>query len=553
MPLSRHFHISRTPRAWLPAAIAALALAGLIAIALAGRAAPEASAAQSRPNVIVVMTDDESVGELAPRTMPETLAALRDDGNGTEFTGSVVSSPLCCPSRAGSITGQYPHNNGVFDNEPGYPGLTDKRSTIYSWMRAAGYRTGHLGRWLLNYNLPASPGDDDTHEGLAAPPGVDHWFGDVGPQTLYQGATFSRNGTAVTLGAGPGGYTTEAINREALAFVRDAQQDPRPFFLTVAQIAPHAGGAIPPARGYCRGGGLPVPKGGRIGKWRDEPLPKPPNFGESGLADKPDWVQTRPALNAKRRHYLKLGWRCALATLGPVDSGVAQLVGQLKRQGELDNTAIFFTSDNGYMFGEHRVVLNKVYPYEESLRVPLLARVPERLLGPKVRRRGRPQEVASPVNNLDLTATILELAGARPCTAADDCRVLDGRSLVPLLSGKRPDWARHRTLLFQIGSQRQCGALPGPGMRNFYDGLRTRRYVYVELDRVNPETGECDRPEYELYDLKRDPYQLRSLAVNPAVETPSPLQASLARRLALLRRCSGIAGRDPASDRPFCG
>ncbi|MQA75838.1 MAG: sulfatase-like hydrolase/transferase [Solirubrobacterales bacterium] len=512
-----------------------------------------AAAAQARPNVIVVLTDDESVAELTERTMPETLEALSEDGNGTEFTASIVSSPLCCPSRAGSISGQYPHNDGVFDNEPGYPGLADKGSTIYSWLQAAGYRTGHLGRWLLNYDAPAPPGEDyDTDGGLAAPPGIDHWFGYVGSQTLYQGATLSRNGTPVTLGGGLRGYTTRAINREALGFVRAAKSDPRPFFLTVAQIAPHAGGAVPPAGGYCGRGGLPVPERGKIGKWRTEPLPKPPNFDESKLGDKPDWVQTRPGLGAQRRHFLRLGWRCALATLGSVDRGVGQLVEQLERQGELDNTAVFFTSDNGYLFGEHRVVLNKVYPYEESLRVPLLARVPERLLGRGVRREGRPAAVEYPVNNLDLTATILDLAGAPPCTAAGACRVLDGRSLMPLLSGKRPDWARQRTLLFQIGSQRQCGALPGRGMRNFYDGIRTRRHVYVELDRVNPDTGQCDRPEYELYDLKRDPYQLRNRAVNPALATPSPLQASLAQRLAVMRQCSGIAGRDPASARPFC-
>ena len=109
------------------------------------------------------------------------------------------------------------------------------------------------------------------------------------------------------------------------------------------------------------------------------PLPKPPSFDEQAIGDKPNWVRTRPALGHTRRTNLKLGWRCALATLPTVDRGVGQLVAELRRDGELDNTAIFFTSDNGYMFGEHRIFLNKVYPYEESLRVPLLAR--PRLLG----------------------------------------------------------------------------------------------------------------------------------------------------------------------------
>ena len=204
------------------------------------------------------------------------------------------------------------------------------------------------------------------------------------------------------------------------------------------------------------------------------------------------------------------------------------------------------------MFGEHRVVLNKVYPYEESIRVPLIARVPPQLIGRKARAKP-PAEVSTPVNNLDLTATILDLAGASPCTADGDCRTLDGRSLVPLLRGDRPDWSRGRALLFQIGGIRTCGVVPTtPGLRNFYDAVRTKSQVYVELNRVNKETGECDRPEYELYDLKKDPFQLRNQAVNPANKQPSAEQAAMAARLAALRDCSGIAGRDAPSAQPFC-
>ena len=151
-------------------------------------------------------------------------------------------------------------------------------------------------------------------------------------------------------------------------------------------------------------------------------LPKPPSFDESKISDKPEWVATRPALGHTRRRNLKLGLGCALSTLSTVDRGVGELVDQLERQGELDNTAIFFTSDNGYFFGEHRIFLNKVYPYEEALRVPLLARVPPALLGARARRQGPPDDVGVPVNNLDLTATILDLAGAAPCTASGACR-----------------------------------------------------------------------------------------------------------------------------------
>jgi arylsulfatase A-like enzyme len=528
------------------------ALAALLAPAAPAQPAAAQAGGAGPPNVIVVMTDDQAVSQLSRETMPATINALKRRGNGTEFTQSLVSSPLCCPSRAGYITGQYPHNNNVFDNEPGYAALNAKSSTLYGWMQAAGYRTGHLGRFLLNYDRDAPLGDPyDSAAGYAPPPGIEHWFGYVGGSTAYYGARFSRNGTPVTLGEGPGGYTTRAINREATSFVRAAETDARPFFLTVAQLAPHLTRFERPGR--CGNGRSPYPENGKLGQFKSAPLPKPPSFGETKAADKPHWVRNLPGLGAARRAGLKTGWRCSLATLATVDDGLRSLIKQLDRQGELENTAIFFTSDNGYFFGEHRIYLNKVYPYEEAIRVPLLARVPERLLGKRVRREGRPRRSGALVNNLDLTATILDLAGATPCNAGGECRTLDGRSLRPLLAGKRPGWSRGRALLVQLGGIRECGvAPPERGLRNFYDAVRTKRRLYVELDRVNPDTGACDRPEFELYDLRDDPFQLRNRAANPAVRAPDVVQSGLAARLAELRQCAGIPGRDPAGPQPHC-
>ena len=529
----------------------ATAIAFAAAILGAGAAGTTSAAPPARPNVIVVLTDDQTVAELyTPGAMPQTLKRIALPG--TTFTNSIVSSPLCCPSRAGFLTGQYPHNSGVYDNEPGYAALIDKESTLYSWLQAAGYRTGHAGRFLLNYDRQPEPGADyDTALGFAAPPGIEDWFGYVGSTTLYTGATFSDNGAPITAGAGPRGYSTRMINHAALDFVRGAQTDPRPIFLMVAHLAPHSSNS--PGPKPC-GQGLPQPEDAAAYEpFSDEPLPKPPSFDENEILDKPDWVSSRPGLGQTRRHNLKLGLRCATATLSTVDRGISDLVRALDRQGELDNTVIVFTSDNGYFFGEHRIFLNKVFPYEEALRVPLLALVPPAVLGPRAERQGVPAELATPVNNLDVTATILDLANAAPCTTAGDCRTLDGRSLVPLLKGERPDWIHGRTLFYQLGGIRTCGATPpARGLNNFYDALRTKRYVYVELNRVNRETGECDRPEYELYDLRTDPYQLDNIAADPAIEPVPPRQADLANRLHILAACAGVAGRDAATDRPFC-
>jgi arylsulfatase A-like enzyme len=411
-----------------------------------------------------------------------------------------------------------------------------------------------VGRYLLNYDRPPGPDNPygtDTNGGLASPPGLDTWFGFVGAQTLYQDATFSDNGTAIVGGSSPRGYSTRMINHAALDFVRGAQTDPRPFFLMVAHLAPHSSNT--PGPEPCSQG-LPHPEDAdALRPFAHLKLPKPPSFDESEISDKPDWVATRPPLGHTRRHNLKRGLRCATATLPTVDRGISDLVRQLRSQGDLDNTVIIFTSDNGYFFGEHRIFLNKVYPYEEALRVPLVILAPPALLGPRAERNGVPSQVDTPVNNLDVTATILDLAGAAPCTSSGDCRTLDGRSLLPLLRGNRPDWIHGRTLLYQLGGIRACGEPPPEkGLNNFYDALRTKRYVYVELNRVNRETWQCDRPEYELYDLRTDPYQLDNLAVDPATGKASPQQTELAARLHVLSQCSGIEGRDAPTSRPFC-
>jgi uncharacterized sulfatase len=206
------------------------------------------------------------------------------------------------------------------------------------------------------------------------------------------------------------------------------------------------------------------------------------------------------------------------------------------------------------MYGEHRVVLQKIYPYEESWRVPLLARVPPAYLGGA----SQPRFSSQYVSNLDVTATVLDLADANPCNPDGACRTIDGRSILPLLGAPGPAWPADRAILAQIGN-RACGVVPTPGsgLKNSYDAIRTRNYMYAEINRVNATTGACDRPEFELYDMRRDPHQLRNIAVNPATQVPSAIQASLAARLHALVRCAGSAGRDTPTpgdyaDRPLC-
>ncbi len=524
------------------AALAAALTACLIVLA-GGAGDPAVAGPPERPNVVVIMTDDQNLAQMTPEYMPKTMRLLGGRGS-TRFTRSFVSSPLCCPSRAGTLTGAYPHNNGVHDNTPGYGALIEKDQTLFTWLQAAGYRTGHIGRFLLNYDSfsMASPNPGAPPPAAPpAPPGVDYWFGYATGYTFYFSAPFSDNGVPLRTAADRSGYVTRVISRRAREFVRASAPSPDPFFLWVAQLAPHTSNA--PPRGPCSSGAAAV-EAGTYRAYRDEPLPQPPSFGERANRDKPTWIRSRPPLRRRAVKALTKAWRCSLASLTSVDRGVAHLVRELKRSGELDNTAIFFTSDNGYLYGEHRVVLEKIYPYEESWRVPLLSRLPSAHTGGGP----APRFVKQNVTNLDLTATILDLADAGPCNQQGECRRIDGRSLLPLLGAPGPRWPADRAVLAEIGNG-LCGTLPVRGLKNYYDAIRTRRFSYVEINRVNPRTGECDRPEYELYDLRSDPYQLKNAAVNPASKTPPGIQVELAERLHTLARCTGAGGRDaPVTD-----
>ena len=323
---------------------------------------------------------------------------------------------------------------------------------------------------------------------------------------------------------------------------------PRPIRSSSGSPTSHRTPRTVPQRESC-GGGTPIPGPGAYTPFAAASLPRSPNFNEKRISDKPRWVKGHNRLSLEKLELLRRGWRCALASLTTVDAGVAGLIGKLTELGELDDTAIFFTSDNGLAFGEHRLVQAKSYPYEEMLRVPMLARVPPAYLGGVT----APTDIDAPVTQLDLTATILELTGTVPCLPYSGCHSIDGRSMLPLLRGDTDPWPAKRGTLVEIGN-RSCLRVPAvkDGLEWFYDAIRTPSYLYVELRHATAR-GICDRREYELYDLNNDPYQLENLAVNPEKRKLSPAQKGLRARLRALRRCAGIEGRDTAvAGRPFC-
>jgi N-acetylglucosamine-6-sulfatase len=468
----------------LAALTCALALVvGASGGALAQPVAATAAAQDPRPNVVVIMTDDQTVESL--RVMSNVKRLLRD--RGARFANSFVGFALCCPSRATFLTGQYGHNNGVLGNMPpdgGYAKL-DHSNTLAVWLQNAGYNTVHLGKYLNGY------GRTDPTE---IPAGWTEWRGSVDPSTYrFYGYTLNENGRLVTYERP---YQTDLYARKAANIIRRRAAQPAPFFLWVAFLAPHSGGPREPDD--PQGLGTPVPAPRHRNEFASEPLPRPPSFNERDVSDKPVGIRRRPLLGADRIRAIREAYQQRLESLLAVDEAVAKIVAALRESGELRNTLIVFTSDNGFFHGEHRVASGKVLLYEPSIRVPLIMRGPGIPAGLRLRQH---------VGNVDLAPTIVDAAAA---TAG---RTMDGRSLLPLFGD--PALRLGRDLLVE--------RMPGDG--NF-SAIRTPRYLYAEHW----------NGERELYDLARDPHELQSRHDDPAYVA---IQADLAARLARLRTCAG--------------
>ena len=375
---------------------------------------PPSAAANEQPNLVVVMTDDQTVEELAG--MPNTHRMLA--ARGVSFDHSYVSYPVCCPSRATYLTGQYAHNHGVMGLYPptgGY-GRFDKANALPVWLQQAGYHTAHLGKFLNGY------GDQEPAD---VPPGWSDWHATVDYSTYNMwGYTINHNGRMKTYGRrfeeDPALYQTDVLAAKAASIVKHESGGEKPLFLSVNFLAPHHEN-----RAIQRRTGTLVRSAPRHrGAFASTRVTHAASFNEADMSDKPAFLQRRThALTSAEIAAIERDARARRSALLAVDEGVALIVRALRRTHELGETYIVFTSDNGYMQGEHRVRSGKMLPYDASTRVPLIIRGP-----------GLPEAAVTSelVANTDLAPTLLELAGA---TAG---KTVDGRSLLPYATEPRP-------------------------------------------------------------------------------------------------------------------
>jgi N-acetylglucosamine-6-sulfatase len=473
-------------------------LAVLAAVLALPAVAPAAKQKQQH-NVVVVMTDDQDFRSMF--TMPKTVKLIGD--RGTTFDNAVVSYPLCCPSRATYYTGQYAHNHGVkwnfFPTGGFYTFKQDE--TLPVWLQRAGYRTIHIGKFLNE------TGERDATE---VPKGWTDWMGGVDPSTYdYYGYTINFNGTPKTYGLAPSDYSTDVFAGLATHAIHRAVKAGKPFFLNVAPNAPHTVSVASNAR---MEGTPAVPAPRHASVFAHTPLPGYPNFDEADISDKPPGLAALPYpmpqadVDSLTRHY-----RGRMGSLLAVDDMVARIVKALKREGVYAKTDIIFTSDNGWMLGEHRfrdpqtedgfASGVKFFPYEGASRVPLLAAGPDFPKGRTVR---------GAVVNADLAPTIAAIAGARPKLPQD------GRSLVAV--ARQPSLVARRGVLLET-FENPRGAPP-------YTSIRTGRYRYDQ---------QFDGQNW-LYDLKVDPWELTSFHDDPRY---AAIKKILVAKLARLVDCKG--------------
>jgi N-acetylglucosamine-6-sulfatase len=392
-----------------------------------------------RPNFLIIITDDQRYDTM--EYMPKTQELIFDQG--VIFSHAYITTPLCCPSRSSILTGMYAHNHGVLENN-----LELKMDTVVNALHKNGYYTGLVGKYLNSWDGEPRPE-------------FDYWVSYARGETRYNNPNLNVNGTWQRH---QGQYVTYVLGNYVQEFLNLAAKKNQPYALIVAFNAPHD----------------PVtPADEDKGKLTDLPAYRPPNFNEADMSGKPEWMAQRPLLNEKEIAEIDAFRRNQDLTLLSLDRTVEKVIGTLAETKTLDDTVVFYISDNGMHYGEHRLNSKNTY-YEEAVHVPFAIRYLPLIPNPYIENRV--------VANIDIAPTLYELA------RLSIPENVDGLSLTGLFN---PDI-----------SWREGVLLEGWPPRGVYSAIHTEQYLYAET--VNDTA--------ELYDLKLDPYELTNLTDDPAYQ-----------------------------------
>jgi arylsulfatase A-like enzyme len=455
-----------------------------------------------RPNILFILTDDQRWDTTDDTHSPvpgeDIMPGLRSElgGSGVEFVNAFMSTPLCCPSRASILRGQYAHDTFVYTNNGPNGGADDfvplEAETMATLLEGAGYRTGYLGKYLNGYRS-LWPDASTPY----VPVGWSVWSAFAQPK--FFDYTLLDDGVPVAYGSAEADYSTDVMRERAKEFISESVALGQPFFLYLAFKAPH--GPFEPAPRH-------------VGKFAGLPAWRPASHNETDVSDKPTWVQNTSPLTPAEVAELD-GIRIAqLEMLQAVDEaiggsttyGITGIMEHLRNLGIADDTLVVYFADNGWHWGEHRYQA-KNKPYEESIRSPMFIRYPR--LAPL------PRAESEFALNIDFCPTFVELA----LRATDPPPTISfgGTSLVRLLDGTAPSW---RTDFMTEG---------WPG-NHVWASIREAQWKYTELP-VTP-GDPATAFEYELYDLVNDPLELENLAADPV---HAPRIAAMAARIREVR------------------
>jgi N-acetylglucosamine-6-sulfatase len=424
--------------------------------------------ARNRRNVIFILSDDHrhdfmSFVKGAPPFL-RTPNLDRMAARGSYVPNAFVTTALCSPSRASILTGRYAHRHGVVDNTSPIP-----KGTMFfpELLQRAGYRTAYIGKWHM--------GEDEESD--MPRPGFDQWVSFRG-QGVYSDPTLNMNGTRRQVR----GYTTDILTDQALDWLRGVRRaDPdRPFFLYLAHKAVHAEFQAAPRH---------------AGRYADAPIPYPETMAntEDNYRGKPRWVREQRnswhGVDFAYHGALKFDqfYRSYAETLLAVDEGIGRILDYLDQAGLSASTMVVYTSDNGFVLGEHGLI-DKRHAYEKSIRVPMVAYAPGLIAAGDT--------IAQMVRNIDIAPTILALAGVQSAWE------MDGQSVLGALRGDAP--ASRGELLYEYYWEYAFPQTP----TTF--ALRGDRYKYIFYHGIWDEN--------ELYDLVSDPMERYNLIDVPMMQ-----------------------------------
>ena len=447
-----------------------LIFAGLAAVLVQACGGPSVRAGNGRPNVVVILTDDQRWDMMSCAGHPYLKTPWMDRvaAEGVRFANMFVTTSLCSPSRASFLSGLYAHNHGVVNNFTDYP--VDLPSYPRR-LQEAGYETAYIGKWHMG------EGSDGKR------PGFDHWISHKG-QGKYYDTTFNIDGTRAPIK----GYYTHVVTDFAVQWIN--RKRTKPFLLVLGHKAPHSPNT-------------PEKKYEKLYAEQEITYPK----SAFSLGDKPKWIHQRldtwhgiygPLWGYRKkfpdrkpaavRHFAEFV-RDYVVTIRSVDDSLGKIYEALLKSGQLDNTMLLLAGDNGFFLGEHGM-MDKRTMHAASIRVPLIVRFP-----PLIR---KPRVIEDQVLNIDLAPTLVEVCGARPL------RNIDGRSWAQLLRGDSKGW--RKGWYYEYNYEKQFPYTPN------VRGIRTDEWKYIRYPHGD---GSRDRHSAELYRIKDDPYETKNVINDP--------------------------------------